>query len=462
MADFLSKIPRLKSFTLQGTDQLPVVLLDALERCHPQASLHIENWTRIDDMEDHNNPAELALACSPNLRTLRAQLVETTSRIDLRQVALRRIVAVSPKLELVDVFWGFPARASRNTTSSQIKEESEMRKKFFEDLSVSSNSIRSLRSRGAIHVEFFEDVTDLRNLHSLDLGHIYEPLLSSSYQWHNQEFPQLKHLSLAFIPTDNPGFYSMMNDFLRSCSRLESLCLTNWTKNLPLSTICQHRSTLRSLALHEVEYPNFELPLSISHSDLQLIKQNFEKLEDLTIDAGEIMMGQDLDEILTSLAMFPLLRTIRICIPLGVADEANRTPYIFLDEDETRAEIEAHKAKPFSPINDPCWLENAWSLLRHEKRKNGSKPLRKLQFLVGEWERDRYGANPAGWLIWEAANRRYYTITPHERCDRPDDINVHIKGTKPWSDVDLHEIRRIPIEWLEYRSDHLSQGRPFR
>jgi hypothetical protein len=117
---------------------------------------------------------------------------------------------------------------------------------------------------------------------------------------------------------------------------------------------------------------------------------------------------------------------------------------MFLDEDKIRAEIEAHCTSPFNPIEDSCWLENAWSLLRHEKKENGSVALKELHAKIGEWEREMSAGYPAGWVVWEAANRRYFLATPHERDDQPDDINVYIKGTKPYSNVDSHEIRRIP------------------
>jgi hypothetical protein len=101
IADLLSKIPNLREFTLHGTDHLSAPLLESLKKYQPQAHLHIENWRRIEDNEDHKNAAEIALACSPNLRSLRARLLNTTSAIDLRQVALKRIVVLSPKLEVL-------------------------------------------------------------------------------------------------------------------------------------------------------------------------------------------------------------------------------------------------------------------------------------------------------------------------------------------------------------------------
>jgi hypothetical protein len=146
--DLLSKIPHLRSFTLQGTDQLSIALLDALEKYHPEAHL-IQNWTRLEDDEDHNNPAEIALARSPTLRSLQVRLWDTTSHIDLRQVALKRIVGLSPKLEVLDISEGSTGLVARDITAEEIEEESRMREKFREDIIPSSNSIRSLSSRGA-------------------------------------------------------------------------------------------------------------------------------------------------------------------------------------------------------------------------------------------------------------------------------------------------------------------------
>jgi outer membrane protein TolC len=84
-------------------DHVSVALLDALEKHHPHAYLHIEDWARFDDDEDHNNAAEIALASSRNLRSLRARLLNTSAHIDLRSAALERIVALSPGLEVLEV-----------------------------------------------------------------------------------------------------------------------------------------------------------------------------------------------------------------------------------------------------------------------------------------------------------------------------------------------------------------------
>ncbi|KAG0651978.1 hypothetical protein D0Z07_1213 [Hyphodiscus hymeniophilus] len=448
MADLISKLPHLKSFTLQGTDQLSIDLLNTLEKCHPQAHLHIRNWTRTEDDEDHTNSAEIALARSPNLKSLQARLSSTTSPIDLRQDALQRIVAISPNLEILDISQEPSNRMIRNTTMEEQQEQTWMREEFCKTINGSSNSIRALRSRGTHNITILKDVIDMTNLHTLDVGYLntsgdVESHTSIS-QWQGNNFPYLRHFSFALNDSTSPEFYGFLSSFLQTCAPLESLSIRDGAKYIPLSIISSHGATLRRLVLHEVESATSYFGWSISVRDVQRLSESCRVLEDITIDARKTSNGQGLNEILSTLATFPLLHTIRIYIPLGVAEEAARTPHIFLDEYETSLEIEAHRKKPFNPIEDSCWLENAWSLLRHEKKKSGSTPVKELHVKVGEWEREMSGGYPAGWVIWEAANRRYFIATPHERDDRPDDINMYIKGTKPYSYVNSHEIRRIP------------------
>lgn len=443
-ADLLSRIPHLKSFTLQGTDQISVALLDAFERYHPQAHLHVQNWTRIEDDEDHNNAAEIALARSPNLRSLQARLWDTTY-IDLHRGALKRIVAVSPNLDTLDISEGSSGLVRRVITPEESQQTSVMLEKFSEDAVPSSNSILSLSCRGTYHALNLGDVTDLSKLELLEVGRVADIYYSGNNQWHGEKFPRLKHLSFTL---DGPRVDRLdrgIELFLYTCSPLQSLKVTDGAIHLPLSVISPHANTLRTLVWHNTEMAGSEASsYAISLREVQELSERCHILEDITIDAEKLSVEGGMNEILAALAAFPLLHTIRIYIPLGVAEEAARTPHMFLDEDETRAEIEAHCRNPFNPMEDSCWLENAWSLLRHEKKKNGSRPLMELHVKVGEWEREMSSGYPAGWVVWEAANRRYFIATPHERDDRPNDINIYTKGTKPYSNVDSHEIRRIP------------------
>jgi hypothetical protein len=334
-----------------------------------------------------------------------------------------------------------------------------MREQFKKNVVISPNSIRSLRCRGKYNMMSFKEFTDITKLHTLDVGYLdgARDIVSLLAQWQSEDLPELKHLSFALNDSAGVGVYDLMSDFLKTCSPLESLSIKDGANYIPLSAVLSQKATLRTLVLHEVESASSDVGRSMSIEEVKWSGESCEELEDITIDAGKISTGDGLNEILSTLATFPLLHTIRLYIPLGVADEASRTPHIFLDEDETRAEIEAHRMKPFNPIEDSGWLENAWSLLRHEKNKIGSRPLKGLHVKVGEWEREMTGGYPAGWVIWEASNRRYFTATPQERDDRPDDIYVCIRGTEPYSNVDTREVRRIPefVDPLE-RGESLS------
>ena len=134
---------------------------------------------------------------------------------------------------------------------------------------------------------------------------------------------------------------------------------------------------------------------------------------------------------------------------MGVGEEAARTPHIFLDQDEIRAEIERPSTQPINPIKDCSWLDNTWALLQHKKKTHGSCQLRELHVKIGEWERGMTDGYPAGWIVWERLYCRYLIATPSERDDRPEELNVWIRGVKVYSDVDFHEVRHIP-EFVDF------------
>jgi len=52
LAKLISQIPCLRSFTFGGGDQMPLVLIQALEKYQPRAHLHIRDWARVKDDEE--------------------------------------------------------------------------------------------------------------------------------------------------------------------------------------------------------------------------------------------------------------------------------------------------------------------------------------------------------------------------------------------------------------------------
>jgi hypothetical protein len=127
---------------------------------------------------DHKDPAEIALANSPNLRSITAGIWGDggSTRLDLRMYALRRIVSLSPNLERVEIEqgnFGFLIRSHSNQEKAEMAE----RGALFTTSKPSQNNIKSLKSRGGSHIEVMEDVTDMRKFESLNVGTIYDSAL---------------------------------------------------------------------------------------------------------------------------------------------------------------------------------------------------------------------------------------------------------------------------------------------
>jgi len=106
LVDLLIRLPYLKALTVAGDGQIPKIVLETIEHYHKTAYLDILDWCRLEDGQDHNNPDEIALAKSPNLRSIQARLWNTNADYDLRFAALKRIVTMAPNIQDVDISQG--------------------------------------------------------------------------------------------------------------------------------------------------------------------------------------------------------------------------------------------------------------------------------------------------------------------------------------------------------------------
>ena len=460
LCTLIAAIPHLKSFTWQGlvyhgADQLPACLINAIQLYHPRAHLHIQNWTRVRDDEDHNNEDELTLANSRNLRSIQAKLFTPPIGFDLKRAALKRIIALAPNLETVDISEGSSGCVVRQVTIEQIIDE-EQRSKMFEVEERPKNALKSVKSRGSNFFETSQDVVDLSKLERLDIDYVPDGDFFGD-EGVVGKFSKLKDLSIILNKYSTAGTderFDNLRTFLTCCKPLESLSLTNRGTHLQLAVILANNGpALRSLALHEIETSSPGEPrATLSISDIEEIRRLCPLLENLTVDLDRASSADSKKAVLSELAKFPRLSIIGIYFDLGVAEEAARTPWVFLDDDEVKAEAASHQANPFHPFKDSGWLENMWSVLRRDKREYGAIPLRELHVKVGEWERERGGGYPAGWVIWEASHRRYYIAKASERDDRPDEISVQVMGSTIQHNKG-HEIRPLPSDfglWKTY------------
>jgi hypothetical protein len=451
MVELLGKMQYLKTLTFHGPGQIPASILAVLERSNPRARLEIRDWGRVDDGGDDQDEAELALARSVNLRSIQARFWNTNARYDLRMAALKRIIALSPHLEEVNIATGRSGFVVREISIEDFEEEQRRAEKF--EIEPSTNSIKSLIIRGGQFVDALEGITDLSRLENLDVDGI-SPDFFMKDGISNARFKNLKHLAVGLTPNRGINGQGLMENyalesFLACCNSLESLEIRDRGDTIPLSTILSvHGNSLKKLVLHETESANMsdETQVLTLH-DAQAIGRNCPLLEDLTIDAINDSSPEAFQQSFALLATFPKLSVLRIYVPLGIAEEAARTPFVFLDDEEVKLETEQHQANPFNPLQDPLFLENSWAFLRSEKEKNGTSPLRELHLKVGEWEREMGSGFPAGWIIWEASHRRYFIARPSERDDRPDEILVQTiesnrigsrDGPESW------QVRKVP------------------
>lgn len=323
--------------------------------------------------------------------------------------------------------------------------EEDRRAKLF-DVEPSENAITSFKSRGSSHVDQLGSASDLSKLERLDMDHYSPNFFTDSNGLPNKRFRNLRHFSMKLGTYWEERAAGEVESFLCWCKPLEGLELSyRGDPGVPSLDVIlfHHGRSLNTLALHEPETVSLVQP-TLSVEELREIGRRCPLLEDLAIDIVDLDSG-NLKATLGALATVPNLQIIRLCVPLGIAEEEARTPWMFLDEEEAEHEAMQHRKRPFSPLGNEKWLENTWAVLRDEKKKCGSKRLRELHVKVGEWEREVGIGYPAGWVIWEASNRRYFVARENERDDKKDEIVVEVFQSHPLTVVERRrEVRDVP------------------
>ena len=378
---------------------------------------------------------------------------------------MKRIVALSPHLEHVDIFSG-SFGCSIHFSSDYIGEY--QRKQLF-DVEPSPNTIKSFKSRGdecwhEARDGILGSAIDVSKLECLDVDHLY----SGDEEWlrkYETTEPRLvvsdkmKQLSLEINSNDKEILHKI-EDFIASCYYLEKLELTGNVRSIPLSNVLMHHGEdLKILAIHEKESPTVEDQPGCTVAELDEIRHSCPNLEDITIDTGKLSSAESLHDVLSALSRFPKLSVIRLYIPLGIAKTAAYTMHMFLDEEEQDIEKKQHQDNPYSPLEDPHWLEYFWLVLKNQKTRYGTPQLRELHVKVGEWEREISGGGyPAAWILWESSNRKYFIAKPVERDDKPDEIYVCERTSGQLNSKDIGEKTvKIPKMVGEHGSNPMSK-----
>jgi hypothetical protein len=452
LVTLVAEIPKLRTLTFTGNFPIPISLLHVLETRQPQCHLHIRDWQHPLTDTDHNDPAEIALATSPNLRSITARLWG-----DGCARPLRRIVSLSPHLESVEIEQGAFGCLIR-THSAQERAEIERLGALFTTGKPSQNSIRRLKSRGGDYVKMLEDVTEMSKLESLDLGwtrnsdFFFTP--SGSVR-----FGSLKHLSVQMGPWYDPRYErpdAFLRDFLAACSPLESLRITDRRGRFDLATILtNHGHSLRELNLHESEQVVDGMRESdhcLSLDEIRDVRKRCPKLQEFTADLERSPTWHSTKEIFEELAKFEKLQKLTLYFPLSLAYMSSSffsppNPPLLLGFRDPVPSDYVH-ADPFNRKQSSAWLENIYSFLLHQKRINKTAALKELCIKLGEWERPPPTGLPASWEVTEGRTKRCFILTESERDDCSDKVALRILRLENFynerSVKEERELRRFP------------------
>jgi hypothetical protein len=462
LVSLLSRFSILEKVNFHGPVQVPVILLEALQKYNPKASLHVHDWVRNRAGDDDEDVAELALGAFPNLKTIKTRtlglrLIKDPERPglkprevpDMTLVVLKRIIAVSTSLEHVDVCQrAIGCTRWRAYTPEQDAEQERRTQLFFFGSERVTSSAKFFNSEGGFCFKTLEWLTDLDRLESLSYQYYYCPEL---FSWRPK--PCFKHLDLilSYKPLGNN---EKLESFLASCPPLESLKLTisptqpyvdidKWL--IPLPTILLvHGSTLRKLAFHDVEcsfgsIPPFRLP---SNEDIQDIVAGCPVLEDLEIDLRGIPDAKSIKSLLSILAGALNLTILRFHIYTGRRKKRMVSGFSKGLEDfemmwpPNDCDVDSHNH------DWSHWLKKFWECIQSEKGALGTAPLKEIHLMVGEW--NRFPARVSGAHPNEERNRRYFVVKPSVRDDRPSEIGIHtMVKTLTAYEEESHEIIEV-------------------
>ena len=403
----------MRSFTFKAYEQIPLCITEALQSRHPNAELHIRNWTRTSQYEGPNTPAEVSLSRCPNLHSIEVDLGNAESGIDFRRPALKRIVALAPNLTTVNFAHNsIPHYHPTTNPSFELYYEQQKLARSFNVLSPASNSLRNLKSRSGDDLDWLDDVAALDKLESLEIGHIPFGDFHLNKN-HENRFLSLMCLSVTDKAHTGQGSRrrgATLTNFLMNLQPLYSLEISCCAHLLPAyNTFLYHHGTqLRTLIMHEAEMPTGrgdKAPIGIDQ-----IRRTCPLLTEIGIDIDSSTNGVEEFDIFCQLAKFPFLTTIRIHFGITRNQFATENPF--------------HRGYLGQTQRTSSWVENIWSVLRDNKAKSEVAPLQKLVVTMGEVDRKVLQDPSQTWARWVLENRLQIVANPSERDDGANEIVV--------------------------------------
>ena len=256
LVSLVTKLGNLKVLNWSYHGPIPLAVVEALQEHHPKAELRVYSFDRFSATDDHQDPAELALAKSPNLTIIKTSIWHGGhgTHPDLREAAFKRIVATAPNLRFASVVTGHSGCVIHMPTEEELEELEQQSKKFLTQ-NKPNNALRALTLDGyPLNEETLKDWGKLVDLSKLESLKCSRGLPDATYfTYAPQVLTSLKHVSLN-LSYGSQAVKNLIQTYIQDIAPLESLSLWSWIGIVPLDGILKrHGETLKTLQLHERE-----------------------------------------------------------------------------------------------------------------------------------------------------------------------------------------------------------------
>jgi hypothetical protein len=455
LARLIRDLANLRGIVWRFAGQIPLNILGAIHQCQPKAALKIYNWCRKADGADHTNPAELALAHSPALTCLQASIWNSGGggHPDLREAACKRIIANAPNLQYASITTGRSGCVVTMPSAAEEVELAEQEEQFYTHKRPNTSlKILTLDGYGLSKdiIDQWGRFLNFSKLESLKCSRGFVPD-KSYFELAPTLLTSLKHVSLNFSYSKDADIAAAADNYLATCSPLETLSLWSWMNVISLQSILKHGPTLKVLQLHERESTHVDVPRSVlTSTDVADIRRACPILRDFTMDIDREALDWEQEvnnqTIYAELALFALDK-LQLYFNLGIAAQISRStsalnnadmsPDSEFDESDSGSPFakgaEHHRSlsareKAMLPLRTAedtvSQAKSIWgTIFKH--RRTGE---RALDIKIGEWERKMGLGYPAHWVLWEQGNRWFLKLRPNERDDMLDEVVLTCQG----------------------------------
>lgn len=400
----------LKQVCYDCLEPFPVPVLDALHSHHPTVRLDIDCWIRRSpDTPFGGDPSELALAQSSILRSLNAHLFSSWSfpGLDLQRPAFMRIVTLAPNLESYRYStWDIGGCLIYTSSEEELAKQNRLAEQFRVHNPVERKVFTAIHDEAKLGSDFLYDLAfvDWSKLHTLSGVSLGQKFIEHPVD--GSVFKSLKSLSVNLSWMERELAHKF-DAFFASVPPLESLSILGHIEQVSLPLLLTHHGdTLQTLQLHEDE--SWTIRRTLRLEELMSIRDACPQLQNFVFDIERTVSGEREREIYSLLSTFSPLRKVDLSLDMGL-------PIYSSCRNGDPEAIEAWQA--YKELDEAA-LKEIWHSI-------GGKRLEKLTVRVGKEDREMVGFPPE-WYFYEQRGWGRFTLTPHERDDRADEVVIDI------------------------------------